>query len=281
MIRASIVSICLILAGCSDAPVWLGPPPEATVPPSAEDGPGRVAGRIRGIGPIPKIDDFHTVFVSADFRPISETRPNPHRPRIDPTSLDISGAWVEAPGGPSVRDDSATLDIRIDDDRIAFADRPVGSVLAVAPIGTRARIRSTGTRFQMLRASGASDFTAPLLRTDSVAERILSQPGLVELSNPAGAWWQRAWIVVGSPRRNSVTDIRGRYELTGLAVGPQEIVVRLPHPGVERRDRNPDVGAIARLWYRPMIEVRRTVDVPATGTATLDITFDLNLFAAP
>lgn len=281
MIRASIVSICLILAGCSDPPVWLGPPVEAVVPPSAEDGPGRVAGRIFGVGPIPKIDDFRTVFVSADFRPISETRPNPHRPQIDPLALDIAGAWVRGPLASAVRDDSATLEILVDDDRISFANRPAGSVLAVARIGTRARIRSTGTRFQMLRASGAADFTAPLLRTDSTADRILSEPGLIELSNPAGAWWQRAWIVVGSLQRNAVTDVRGRYELTGLAVGRQEIVVRLPHPAVDRQDRNPDVGAIARLWYRPMIEVRRTVDVPATGTAILDIPIDLNLFAAP
>lgn len=281
MVRASVLLVCLVLTGCGESPVWLGPPAPPPATETAASGVGRVSGRVYGVGAIPGIDDFRTVFVSADFRPVSETRPNPLRPRVRPADLAVAGAWVSSPTPCAIRDADSTLDIHIDDDRIAFADRPEGSVLAVVPPGTTARIRSTGTRFQMLRGTGRNGFTVPLMRDGSGASRCLAEADLIELTNPAGAWWQRAWVVVGDPATNSITGIDGAYELSGLAAGRQEIVVRVPHPGVRNRDRNPDVGAIARMWYEPMIEVRLTVDVPATGSLKLDIPVDLSSLKAP
>jgi|GEM_PF-5584956 len=287
MVRASVSFVCLLLTGCGESPVWIGPPvPDAPAialarPAPARSGNGRVAGRVYGVGAIPKVEDFYTAFVSADFRPIHEIRPNPLRPRIDPATLAVAGAWISTPVAESPIDEAATLDIRIDDDRIGFPDRPPGSVFAVVAPGTIARIRSTGTRFQMLRGTGIDEFTVPLMRDGSGARRAFLRPDLIELTNPAGAWWQRAWVVVGSPAHNCISDTTGHYELTGVSPGRREIVVRLPHPGVRTQDRNPDVGSIVRMWYRPMIEIRTSVDVPETGTVTLDLPIDLKLTTAP
>src|SRR5437868_1206868 len=89
---------------------------------------------------------------------------------------------------------------------------------------------------------------------DRPRARRLDQPGLVELTSGAGYYWMHGYLWVGEHPYFALTGPAGRWELTGVPPGDYELVVWHPNWRVERRERDPENGAVVRAYFRPPVE---------------------------
>jgi hypothetical protein len=115
--------------------------------------------------------------------------------------------------------------------------------------------------FHALRARGAAFWTLTFPDPDRPLARRFDRPGLVELSSAAGHFWMHAYLWVAEHPYFTLTDAAGRWELAGVPPGEYDLVVWHPNWRVDRQERDPETGTVARVYFRPPVERVRRVSV--------------------
>ena len=115
--------------------------------------------------------------------------------------------------------------------------------------------------FHSLRARGTAFWTVTLPDPDRPRIRRLDQPGVVELSSGTNYFWMRAYLWVCDHPYYAATAADGRWEFIGVPTGEYELVAWLPNWQLERQERDPETGQVARYVFRLPLEVTRRVVV--------------------
>ena len=271
--RVSVASGALLLlgllaAGCDEdraGPPAAEPPPElgARFDPAAT---GTIEGRLSWEGDVPVVPPF-----SSPSRPMAEPPrgpnlpwDNPNAPTVDAASRGVGDAAVFLRGveparsrpwdlGPTrVEQRAYRLHVRQDgrDSRVGFVRR-----------GGSVEMLSTDEHFYILQGRGAAFFSLPFPDPDHPCPRTLTRNGVVELSSGSGQFWMRAYLLVSDHPYCTRTDAKGRFRLPQVPDGEYELVFWLPNWHAVSRQRDPNTTLVARLSFRPAVELVRKVSV--------------------
>jgi hypothetical protein len=232
--------------------------------------PGTLTGRVTWHGPVPQLPPLRVVRPEpgGSFRVL--TRPAPNLPAVDPATGGVAGAVVFLRGiDPATARpwDHPPVTVELHDERpmVRQGDGPPVNVGFVRR-GDAVTIVSRQPLYHVLRARGDAFWTLTLPDPDRPRIRHLDRPGLVELSSAANHFWMRGYLWVCEHPYFARTDAAGRWELSRVPAGEYELVVWLPNWRVERRERDPESTAVARLILRPPIERVQRVTVRAGET---------------
>lgn len=271
--------LAALAAGCGGgAPAARPELPAATEPATRFDrsATGSVEGRLTWAGEVPEVPRF----VSPP-RPMAEpprqpnqTWDNPNAPRVDPRSRGVrdvpvllrgvdperSRPWPHGPMSVTMRDYRIEVQQGGRTSRFGFVRR--GGTVAMA---------SADDAFYSLRARGAAFFTLPFPDPGRPLVRALPRAGVVELSSGGGQYWMRAYLFVDDCPYRERTDDEGRFVLPEVPEGAYELVCWLPSWHAERAERDPDSALVARLQFRPPVEVVRRVTVWRGRAARADV----------
>jgi len=99
-------------------------------------------------------------------------------------------------------------------------------------------------------AGAATAFNVPMPTPGGRTPRLLARPGVIRVACDVHAWMAAAIVVTGSPHV-VVTGPGGRFELKGVPAGSWQAVA----------------------WHERYGEKRLVIDVPATGAATLRLSY--------
>jgi hypothetical protein len=265
--------------GCGDArtqPPAPGPAPAADAGCHFDpDSAGTIGGRVRWVGELPSVPAFiqrpNLMAPEAIREPIPW--PNPNAPVIDTKTRGVKGAAVFLRGVdprrarpwdlPPVRVVQQGQQFHV---RQGDGDGQIGFVRR----GDAVEMVSADPVFHSLHAGGAAFFTLAFPDAGRPRTRHLADRGVVELISAAGYFWMRGYLFVDDHPYYVRTDAEGRFRLTEVPPGRYEAVCWLPDWREERHERDPETSLVFRLFFRPPLEVVRSVEVPPNGSATLE-----------
>src|SRR5262249_29450259 len=96
---------------------------------------------------------------------------------------------------------------------------------------------------------------------DRPLRRKLSKPGLVEISNEAARYWQRAYLWVSGHPYFALTDEDGRFELKQVPAGDYRLICWHPNGSIGAVDRDPNTGMICRCHFAEAFQNARPVTI--------------------
>lgn len=144
--------------------------------------------------------------------------------------------------------------------------------------GDEIEMNSYGPGIESLRARGAAFFTLAFPMPDQPLRRTLSQPGLVELCSAVGHFWARSWLFVVEHPYYARTDESGNFTLAQVPDGEYELVCWLPDWRIERYERDPELLATTRVWFRKPMEKKVAVRVEKGRIAVVHFSIGLTDF---
>lgn len=279
-------TLLLLVAGCRDEPIAIAALPEP-IEDSGASFDSNATGVIQGVviwkGPAPNVPPFevHAYLDYLNAKRLRGEKPNPHAPEIDKKSHGIaevlirldhinparSKLWSHEP--VSVEIQAEDLIIRQGNER-----RRMGIVQRGAEVGFVKRAAD----IHILRARGAAFFSLPFVVADQPTHRRLDKTDLLELSEGAGVYWRRAYLVVMSHPYATVTDRNGQFVLDQVPAGDYRLTAWLPNWHVERREHEPETAIINRIRYAPAVEHEQTVTVTAGQATPANFSFSLEQF---
>lgn len=124
-------------------------------------------------------------------------------------------------------------------------------------------------RMHSVRGRGAEYFTLPLTEPNVPIRRVLQRPGMIEITSGGEFYWARAYLCVCEHPYYTRTDARGGFTLTNVPAGQYELVVWKANWHIAKRERDPEMGMYARLWFRPPVERTINVEVKAGQGSTI------------
>ena len=204
-----------------------------------------------------------------------------HVPKVDAASNGIENAVVYLRTIDSRRAkpwDHEPVRIEIDDHRLAIHQGKRESGVGFVRLGETLDIVNIDTKYHNLRAGGAAFFGLPMFKPDVVHQKTFTQAGLVDLRCTAGYYWLHAHLFVVEHPYYVQTDSTGRFELSKVPPGEYDAVCWLPSWHVEREERCPATGIIARIAWKPPVEHVQRIRVAAGESVTVDFRWDVVQF---
>jgi hypothetical protein len=123
-----------------------------------------------------------------------------------------------------------------------------------------------------IRGRGASFFTQMLPVSDRPVSRVLSEPGIVELSSGSGYYWLRAYLLVSEHPYVAITGADGSFRFDQVPDGDYEVHCWKANWHIDRLERDPESLGPVRLYFRPPAEFRKRVVVKAGKTESIEFT---------
>jgi hypothetical protein len=242
-------------------------------------GVGEVHGRVTWADDLPQVPPFR---VRANQQPGSPPaprliRPNPNQPIIDPTTRRIASAVVFLRGINPARArpwNHPPVRIEMRDRRYQIRQGEATRQVGIVRQGDAVTMVSRDYYFYSLHAGGASYFTLTFPDPEQPLTRTLPTIGLVELSSGAACYWMRAYLLVANHPYYAPTDPQGRFHLDQVPPGRYQLVCWLPSWQVDKQERDPETGQVARVYFRPPLEITRTITIEAGKTLTCDFTLN-------
>ena len=269
MRKTSLLLFLLLTAGCGDNPQPLFPLEEVHAAPAVlsrfdANTTGKVQGRVFWQGPQPDPAEFTFPEIFPGALPRFPECRNPHIPKISSTG-GMGSAIVFLRGVDPQRArpwDLPQARIELSDFQILArqGDGP-SAAAAFARVGDEVEMVSRQSVFHILRARGEAFFTLTFPEPNLPRHRSMQKKGIVEFSSAANHFWARAWLFVDDHPYYTRTDDEGHFVLPQVPEGTYELVVWHPNWRELRHEHDPELGMIARLWYRPPAEVKQSVVV--------------------
>jgi hypothetical protein len=249
-----------LAAGCGDVPAQ----PPAAAPESAAfrfdpTTAGTLHGRVTWDGEPPTVGPLD-VQVNPYANKIfarRHSRPNPLAPVIDPHGRGVADVVVFLRGvDPSAARPWDQPPIRVEqrDCRYVVRQGEHASRVGFVRRGEAVTLVACDDVYHSAHAGGAAFFTLTFPERDRPRGRRLDAKGLVELTSAAGYYWMRAYLFVDDHPYYTRTDADGGFRLARVPPGTYEIVCWVPNWLEERHERDPESGAITRLFFRPPVE---------------------------
>jgi hypothetical protein len=247
---------------------------------------GGIEGQVIWEGPLPTVEK--TLVRANAFNPNQYKNPpvvsTPHVPRVDAETGGIANAvvflrqvdprrsrpWHHGPPGVVFRG----RDLLIEQDgavsQVGFARR-----------GSAVTIINETDEYHTLRARGDAFFALPLREPHKTHERELPEAGLVDLTCAAGYYWMHAQLFVAEHPYYARTDPQGRFKLEQVPTGDYELICWLPSWHVERAERDPETGTVARLRWAPPREQVQKVRVVVEQESKIRFKWEETRFEEP
>jgi len=274
--RILLAIIVLTLIGCDAAPTAVAPAP---VHESHKIINGAtLSGRVVWQGAPPVVEPIRIFAKNAEGAYVSTNRPGPNAPMIAADG-GVGGAvvYLQNVNPNSVRPwdhPPVTIEMNTDRPMIRQGDGPLTNI-GIVRRGDAVTILSREQRYHSLRARGADFWSVTLPDPDHSRTRRLNQPGAVELSSGVNYYWMQGYLWVCEHPYFVRTDANGRWTLPQVPPGQYQLVAWLPNWKLERHERDPETGGVARYIFRPPLQIVRPIVVREHESATIDdITFN-------
>ncbi|CAN5567250.1 hypothetical protein BH10PLA2_BH10PLA2_32890 [soil metagenome] len=276
----ALVVVALLLTGGCDAPKPALPAPATSVPPQPSTFNAATArslsGRVIWSGSVPQIPVFKVMpnpLGGAILRQ-RQTRPNPNRPIIHPTSHGLAGAVVFLRGVDPQRAkpwDRAAVAVEQRDCQLQVLQGKTVASVGFVRQGDEIEMVSRDSWLHALHAGGASFFTLMFPDPNQPRRRKLLNPGIVELSSNSGYFWMRGYLFVDQHPYYCRTDDAGRFSLTGIPSGTYQLVAWHPNWQVARQERDPESGLVNRISFAPPLTIETEIALKNTDISDLVI----------
>jgi hypothetical protein len=266
----------ILIAGCD------GDRPPAPTPdqPLAEAGrdfdpttAGTVEGRVAWDGPVPEVPDFRSTTYPRDYTDHKVLSwPNPNAPRVDPASRGVEGAVVFLRGIDPRKArpwDLPPVAVVMRHYHLHVCQGETESRTGFVRRGTSIDMVSREATLHSLQGRGAAFFTLAFPDRDVVRKRRLDRAGVVELTSGVGCFWMRGHLFVDDHPYYARTDAAGRFRLERVPAGLYELVCWLPDWRAASHERDGDTCRIARLAFRPPLELTQAVTVTPGARAAV------------
>jgi hypothetical protein len=233
-----------------------------------------VAGRVIWEGKVPSAQPLveRPGLVKSGFIDEQTHWPNPNAPAINRETGAVRGAVVFLRGIDPRRGRPWDLPpVRVVQEgrrlhvRLGGVDGAVGFVHR----GDELDMVAEDAAFYSLHAGGADFFTLPFPDARTRRRR-LCEPGVVELTSAAGAFWMRGYLFVDDHPYYTRTDAEGRYRLPQVPPGRYEVVCWLPDWCAERHERDPETGLVTRVYFQPPLQWGFPVEVAPRAEAVVN-----------
>jgi hypothetical protein len=244
---------------------------------------GRIRGQVIWQGDVAEVAPIR---FRANQQPGSPALPrqvfaNPNRPVVDGATRGVAGVVVYLRGiGPEEGKPWDHPPVTVEMRGRAYhvlqgqADAGVGFVRR----GESLTMVSRDNGFYSLHAGGAAYFTLAFPDPCQPLTRELPERGLVELTSGSAAYWMRAYLFVDDHPYYARTDAQGYFTLDQVPPGRYELVCWLPSWEVERRERDPETGQPARVFFRRPVEIARPLEVQPGQTCVRDFFVSARVF---
>jgi hypothetical protein len=215
---------------------------------------GGVRGRVRWEGTVPVVADFDVVPIFQGVGTLRDrTRAaNPAAPVIHPANRGVAGAVVFLRGVDPRRArpwDLPPVRVELAGRRFHVRQGDASGLVGVVRTGDTLVVESRDPVHHGVQARGAVFASYTLPDPGDQVQLRFPQPGIVELTSPAGYYWMRAFLFVADHPYYARTDSDGRFHFEQVPPGPCEVVAWLPSWHVTGRDRDPENAQILRLHF--------------------------------
>jgi len=291
-VQARLFAVALLvvcLAGCDADDSEFTPSPPAPVVMGDGFDPaacGTLTGSVCWKGDHPQVPVIVAHLQPQGPPPLTPARswPNPHAPRIGPGD-GVKGAVVFLREVDPVRSRPWSLgSVRVEQNAYQYrvlqgADpMPVGFVRR----GDAITLTSTDEHFYSCHGRGAAYFSLRFVEPHRPVERVLKQPGIVELSSGLGCIWMRSYLFVVEHPYYVLTDEAGRFSLPDVPPGSYELVCWLPNYREAGRELDPNTALPVRLTFAPSVQKKQTLTVlPGKRTVANFLLTEGDFAAAP
>lgn len=291
-IRILIVGCVLLSSGCEAEPLeeWLV---HTNRPITTKSEPvrdtqaltsiqtGTIRGRVVWNGQPPEVEpfSFHRLVVGQGF--IWGEQPNPNVPQISTHDSGVGDVLIYLRGrglesGQTREYPPVVAELDNFQIRLRQGDR-VGNVALVRP-GDSIEIVSKQAELYSLQARGAAFFTVRLPIPDLPLSRPIPQVGEVRLTSASNHFWAEAHLIACEHPYYCVTAADGSFELPRVPPGEYDLICRVSDWHVDRIERDPETGSIARQWYAEPVIVSERIKVNAGETTMSELSLRETMF---
>jgi hypothetical protein len=274
--------LCLVSAGCAEVSAPEKPPPPGPGLDISRDyrecETGACRGRVTWSGPRPQAPPFKIFGIAGFGHEEEKERANPHLPIVDEQSGGVAGAvvflrqvdlaksrpWFH----PSVRLEQSKNVLRIHQGEVEAAS-------AFVRRGDTIDIVNRDPHLHVLRAGGADFFSSPFPDKDKFSSRRMNERGVVELASGAGYFWMSGHLFVDDHPYYTRTDSQGHFVLDKVPARTYQLVCRLPHWEVVKKERDSESAFVHRLFFRSAVESERSVEVVSGRTTESSFSWSL------
>ncbi len=242
---------------------------------------GTIEGTVAWRGDIPKAQEHLTRRIAYSNHNYQIAWQTPHIPKVDAALHGIEDAVVflrEVDATRSRPWDLEPVRIEIDDQRLRIRQGKNISSVGFVPRGDSVDVVNIDTKYHNLHGGGAAFFGLPLFKQNAVHRLTMRNAGVVDLRCAAGYYWLHAHLFVVSHPYYVRTDRAGRFKLADVPPGDYEVVSWLPSWHIEREERDPETGIIARFVWKAPVEQTQKISVSARAAATVHFQWDAGQF---
>jgi hypothetical protein len=285
--RIAIAAIsAALLLGCQEPP---GPSGDAESVPDAlaasfdPASTGSIAGCVVWEGDIPEVPPF-MVYANRSYAIANQfvgEKPNPHAPQVDPLGRGVRRAVVYLNNVDKAKSrpwdhPSPRVVIRAREFQVLPGEER--SIVGFVRCGSKLEFINEDLTYHLVKGRGASFFSLPLVLTDRPTARRLDRAGIVELSAGAGQFWMQAYLFVDEHPYYTLSDDTGGFELKQVPPGDYELVAWMPNWHIARLERDPEVGLVSRMIYKPPMTQTRRVTVERGQSSQTDFVWSTSHF---
>jgi hypothetical protein len=250
----------------------------------APDEAGSLRGKVLWSGKLPQ-----AASLTGWSNPVVENGPrqkiirsNPNVPLVDGKSRGVANALVFLEGvRPDVAKpwDHPPVLVEMRDYRFRVLQGGIETGIGLVQLGDTVEMVSRDPFFHALHLDGAAFFSLTFPDRDQPLKRKMEKPGGVELTSAAGYFWMRGYFMVTDHPYVTSTDKQGRFALNQIPPGKYNLACWLPSWHEERHERDPETGLVTRLFFRPAVTKRVTVEIQRSSRETAEFTWRLADFA--
>jgi hypothetical protein len=267
--RGLLITLLLVcLAGCN---------PTESEPPTTQPDPmvmgqgfdpancGTIRGTVSWQGTLPDVPPIQAHLQPQGPPPLKAPQlwPNTHMPHIGPSG-EVQGAVVFLRQVDAVRSrpwNHAPVRVEQHDYKYVIHQGSQPSPVGFLRCGDAVIMDSTDDAVYSLHARGAAYFSLRFVEPHKPVERVLKQPGHVELTSGLGCIWMRGHLFVVEHPYYTLTDEAGRFTLPDVPAGSYEVVCWLPNYRETGRDLDPNTALPVRLTFAPPVQKTQTMTI--------------------
>lgn len=225
---------------------------------------GSIRGRVVWTGPLPAVPAFKIFGVAGMGTESLKERPNSHVPKVDKSTGGVSEAVVFLRNVDLARArpwDHPPVRVEFSGNLISILQGEARGSIGFVRRGDVIDIVNRDAYLHVLSVNGADFFSLPFPDKDKPSKRRLDTCGVLALTSGAGYFWMSAHLFVAEHPYFAMTDDRGFFELAKTPSGTYQVVCWLPHWEVVKKEREPELGLVHRVFYRTPMEQVVTVEV--------------------